>query len=250
MLCALASFAVQAHSIAATWRFDGLTQGLHDLGAKTIAPVESFEMTIAVHYPNGGIFFEQNDGVAVRSTGLPAISDQDGAGKINMLSVNGVQSAAAEAIAFSFSKRGYLTGIDFDGVKDETLEHFVFTSSGGIRINFFDSAADTTIPGAVTNAPPETLWGDVVYLLEGGGFDDEVHDLRIPFAPGQLFVLTYAELPPVNLFLYGVGDGARLQGITVVEVPEPATALIVLAGFVAPSIIGHTMRRRLSSLMN
>ncbi len=145
-------------------------------------------------------------------------------------------NGTSEFIEFSFDAPGILTGLNFDGVKDESFEYFVLESTGGVRINFFDSAANTTVAGAIDNAVLQgAVTGQVVYLLEGGGFDDETNSLSIPFAAGQLFKLTYAEVGG------GLGaqfepllapNGARLQGITV-AVPEPATLLLAGAALAA-----------------
>jgi hypothetical protein len=150
----------------------------------------------------------------------------------------------SEYIEFSFDAPGVLTGLNFDGVKDESLEHFVLESSGGVRINLFDSAANTTIPGAIDNAVLQgAVTGQVVYLLEGGGFDDETNSLAVPFVAGQVFLLTYAEVggglgepyEPTE-----VPNGARLQSITVV--PEPTSA--ALAAIAAVALIAARAARR------
>jgi len=144
--------------------------------------------------------------------------------------INGV----SEFIEFSFDTPGTLTGLNFDGVKDESFEYFLLESSGGVHVNLFDSAANFTIPGAIDNAVLlGAINGQVIYMLEGGGFDDEVIDLVIPFAAGQVFKLTYLELGG------GLGaafeptlapNGARLQSITVAAVPEPATLFLAVVG--------------------
>jgi hypothetical protein len=213
---------------AATWVFGSNSNGLTNFSSKTLPPNDTFALQLSVHNPAGGRFFEGDTaGLTVNSTGLAGVLDLDGAGKINLLDVNGVP--AAESVAFSFDKPGALTGIDFDGVKDESLEYFILTSSGGLRINFFDSFANTSIPGAVDDAIGSQITGDVAYLLETGPYDDEAIGLQIPFVAGQQFVVTYAELAPVADPLYEPGNGARLQGITVATVPEPTTLLMLFA---------------------
>jgi hypothetical protein len=237
---------------AATWTFGSDMNGLTDVSSKAFAPVDAFEMTLSVHNPAGARFFEGGaNGVTVNSTGLSGITDVEGADKINLLMVGGVPAATAEAVEFSFDKPGVLTGIDFDGVKDEALEYFVLTSSAGVRINFFDSFANTSIPGAVDDAIASgAVTGDVVYLLETGVLDDEAQGLRIPFAAGQQFVVTYAELAAVAHPAYEPGNGARLQGITVESVPEPGAILMTITaatltyGLARPTRVSPALRLR------
>lgn len=156
----------------------------------------------------------------------------------------------SEFIEFSFATPGTLMGLNFDGVKDESFEYFLLEGSGGVRVNLFDSAANFTIPGAIDNAILlGAVSGEVVYLLEGGGFDDETNSLAIPFAAGQVFRLTYLELGG------GLGEpfepalepnGARLQSITAAAVPEPAAhALAVSAASLL--LAAGARRRRLSA---
>jgi hypothetical protein len=155
----------------------------------------------------------------------------------------GPLAGAAESVRFSFNRAGKLTGMNFDGVKDESLEYFVLTSSGGVRVNFFDSAANTTVPGAVDAAVlGGAVTGAVEYLLEiDDTIDDEAQALSIPFAAGQQFDLAFfalgAEFGPTE-----AANGARLQGITVAPVPEP-TALIA-AAMAALSALSFVVRRR------
>jgi hypothetical protein len=155
-------------------------------------------------------------------------------------------SGSSEFVEFSFDVPGLLTGLNFDGVKDESLEYFILESTGGLRINLFDSAANTTIPGAIDNAVLHgAVTGQVVYLLEGGGFDDEANNLVIPFAAGQVFTISYAEVGG------GLGaafepiiapNGARLEGITVAAVPEPAS-LALSASAIGILLIAALARR-------
>ena len=226
---------------AASWTFGSNANGLTNLSSKTFLPVDAFKMNLSVNNPAGARFFESDAaGLTVNSTGLAGITDLEGADKINLLDVAGVPATAAESVVFSFDTPGVLTGIDFDGVKDEALEFFILTSSGGLRINFFDSFANTSIPGAVDDAAGQ-ITGDIIYLLETGSFDDEAQSLHIPFAAGQQFVVTYAELAPVAHPDYEMGNGARLQGITVEAVPEPTTGVISIG---VALLISMRRRRR------
>ncbi len=153
-------------------------------------------------------------------------------------------NGTSEYIEFSFDRPGILTGLNFDGVKDESLEYFLLETPG-VRVNLFDSFANTTIPGAVDNAIVQgALTGEIVYLLENGIQDDETIDLAIPFAAGQMFRLTYMEVggglgsafEPTE-----IPNGARLQGITVAAVPEPAAGVALAIG--GALLIGPLIRR-------
>lgn len=173
--------------------------------------------------------------LGILSRNLPGVVDPS-LDKFDILGGTSPLAGTGESLQFSFNRPGVLTGINFDGVKDESLEYFILELTGGIRVNLFDSAANTTIPGAVAAAQFDgVVTGDVVYLLEiSSQIDDEAQGLQIPFAAGQVFVLTYAELGAA----YGItedGNGARLQGISVMAVPEPGAFWlgIIAALFVA-----------------
>jgi len=130
-----------------------------------------------------------------------------------------------------------LTGLDFDGVKDESLEFFTLETFG-VRLHFFDSQA---IRSLVESA---NLPGEVVYLDEiSSQIDDEVSNLKVRFAAGQLLTLTYGELDGQVVTLQR-GNGARLQAITVQlnPVPEPAAVLPS-----ASLVIGWIAHRRVCS---
>jgi len=156
-------------------------------------------------------------------------------------------SGISEYIEFSFDQEGMLTGLSFEGVKDESLEYFLLETDGK-RFNFFDSAANITIPGAIDNALAlEALSGTVIYLLETDLYNDEVIDLSIPFSAGQVFRLTYMELGGGLGPLYepiGTPNGARLQSITVSAVPEPRAEILMAAAAVLGCLWFCTSTRR------
>ncbi|MGD9721253.1 MAG: hypothetical protein AB7O59_08595 [Pirellulales bacterium] len=197
----------------------------------------AFSMDLAAG-PAGSGLWETNSifGMGVDSEavlgpgGLPARFDR----------INGT----SEYIEFSFGQSGILTGLNFDGVKDESLEYFLLESTG-VHVNFFDSFANTTIPGAVDNALLQgAITGGVVYLLENGTYDDETIDLAIPFVAGQIFRLSYQEVGG------GLGaqyeptiapNGARLQGISVV--PEPGAWKLFAVGALLFAWVTLTRRR-------
>jgi hypothetical protein len=236
--------ALLASGLATTARADTFTfgQGTNDfLGASSKTLTASGFSLNLVAGPAGSGLWESGGGsgmgvdatAVLGSGGLPARFDR----------IAGV----SEFLEFSFDEPGMLTGINFDGIKDESLEYFILESVGGLHINLFDSAANITIPGAVDNAVSQgAITGPVIYLLEGGGFDDETNSLQIPFAAGQVFRLTYAEVGG------GLGaafepilqpNGARLQGLTVAAVPEPASlVLLASAGLL---LVATRLRRRI-----
>ncbi len=162
---------------------------------------------------------------------------------LDVLGGSGPLAGTSEGVQFSFSQPGVLTGIDFDGVKDESLEYFILDVPGGPRLNFFDSAANTTIPHAVDDAVTAgAVTGQVVYLLEiNSTIDDEARNLYIPFVAGQSFTLTFDSLGPEFHPLLA-SNGARLQGITVQAVPEP-TGIAIALGAVLLGCINRRARR-------
>jgi hypothetical protein len=175
-------------------------------------------------------------GLGVDSSGIEGAID----GGTNVFDVlGGDLESTGESIQFSFDRPGVITGLDFDGVKDESLEFFLLESSGGLRINFVDSRANMPdVPNPLYEHPLDAaisdgvVTGDVVYLWEVPAvFDDEVYGLQIPFSAGQQFTLTFGVVGVP--YSQDSGNGARLQAIEVQSVPEPSTlvgALILLAG--------------------
>lgn len=207
-----------AAAAATTFDFNG--NGIFGVPTASITAGD-FTVNLAAGGPPGSLLYE--------SFGATELGIGPGGEILSFEVINGV----AEQLQFSFDEPGVLTGIDFDGVKDEALEFFILQSSPGVRVNFFDSAANTTIPGAIDNAVTQgAVIGDVVYLLETSQHDDEALDLAIPFAAGQQFTLTYAEVGDLGApFSPTVApNGARLQRITVAAIPEPASLpLLALA---------------------
>jgi hypothetical protein len=185
-------------------------------------------------------------GLGISSAALPGVSGDEANvfGVIN--SSDPELNGQAEFVRFSFDRPGVLTGLDFDGVKDELLEYFVLESTGGVKVYFFDSSAnmpdnahpvyerplDAAIDGGAVD-------GEAILLWEvSGQYDDEVHDLSIPFAAGQEFQLTFGGLPVP--YAQGAPNGARLQRIIVSPVPEPGTIGLVLLGI----LVGWSPRVR------
>jgi hypothetical protein len=174
-----------------------------------------------------------NSGLGVDSSQVAGATDSSA----NVFEILGGSSTGlGEFVQFSFDRPGLLTGFDFDGVKDELLEYFRLESANGLRISFVDSHADMPdAPHPAYEHPVAAavhagaLSGEVVYLWEVSGlYDDEVYGLQLPFVAGQVFTLTFGYVG--EPFSQGIANGARLQGIEVQSVPEPAAVLLVLAG--------------------
>ncbi|MBX3435100.1 MAG: hypothetical protein KF847_17420 [Pirellulales bacterium] len=193
----------------------------------------SMELTAG---PAGAVLRETNGaaGLGVDSAAIPDVTDVL-AFSMSLLGGTGPLAGSAEYVEFSFDRPGRITGLDFDGLSDERLEYFRLETIGGVRYNFFDSAADTTVPGAVQGAiDAGVLPGETIFLLEIlGGPIDEAQGLSIPFAAGQTFRLTYGELGAAFGALRA-GNGGTLQGITVEPVSEPAAALLALTAAIGP----------------
>lgn len=232
--------ACAAQAQAATFAFGLNANDLVGAASKTLSS-GGFSMDLTAGPPGSGLWETgSNIGMGVDSTAVLGPGGQ--AARFDR--INGT----SEYIEFSFDTPGFLTGMNFDGVKDESFEYFILETSGGVRINFFDSAANTTVAGAIDNAVLQgAVTGQVVYLLEGNGFDDETYSISVPFAAGQVFKLTYAEVggglgqafEPID-----VPNGARLQSIVVAPVPEPSALLLGASGAIFVVACGGVRKRR------
>ena len=166
----------------------------------------------------GAVLREFSAGLGIQSRTVAGVFDPN-LDKFDVL----LDVLGTDTLTFSFDKPGVLTGIDFDGVKDEPLEFFTLESTNGLQLHFFDSQA---VPSLVTAA---ALPGQVIYLLETAQFDDEIRNLQIRFSAGEQFKLTYGELD--RLFAVPEpGNGARLQSITVEEIQEPVAWILLAVG--------------------
>jgi hypothetical protein len=214
---------------AATFPFGGSQNNLNGLESTSLTS-GGFNLQLSTRIPGTRLNEPQGAGLGIDSTTVVGAGDPQPP-LFNVLEGGGPLAGTGEGARFSFDRSGLLTGINFDGVKDESLEYFVLETPGGQRYNFFDSAANTTVPGAVDSAiAAGVVTGQVVYLLEiNSTIDDEAQGLQIPFGAGDPFTLTFQSLDsrfgPIE-----VANGARLQGITVLAVPEPAGYLLVSIG--------------------
>lgn len=238
--------AVALPSSAATVGFGSQANGVSGLSRATL---DLGEASLAIEaWPQYGAASAVLDergraGLGVNSRTIPGVSGGE-LDKFDVItSLNPELDGRGESVTLTLDRPGYLSAIDFDGVKDEALEYFVLTTESGDRYEFFDSAANTTVAGAVDAAVNAgVVTGDVVYLLEDATFDDEIFGLTIPFAAGEVITITYAELGaqfgPIQS-----GNGARLQGLGFEFVPEPNTFSLAAVGG-----LGVRRRRRAAAV--
>jgi hypothetical protein len=189
---------------------------LNGLASKSLTNGE-FTMQVSAG-PAGGLLYESN-GAPGLGIGTSGVIVTDGEHTVFDMGSTG----AAEFIQFSFDRPGVLTGLDFDGVKDENYEYFLLQTATSPDLYFFDSFENSTANPGLINVP-----GQVIFLQEFHGPDDAVTDLGISFAAGQPFKLTYGQL---NVGL--TGNGARLQSISVGIVPEPSTPVLTMLATIA-----------------
>ena len=214
---------------AAEFRFGRNEAGV---GGLTTAAVIADGVTLSIAAGPAGAVLDARGfgGLGVTSRDLAGVSGGE-VDKFDVIAGSSAFTGQGEFVELVFDVAGSVTAIDFDGVKDESFEYFVVTTESGRRINFFDSAANTTVPGAVDAAIGDgALVGDVLYLLEAATFDDEIFGLAIPVAAGETMTITYAELSSA----YGpiaTPNGAKIQGF--VFQPLPAPSAVILATYAA-----------------
>lgn len=131
----------------------------------------------------------------------------------------------SEWVDFSFDRDGVIRDLLFDGVKDETLEYMILTTSGGKQYSFFDAEVVLRLENAGWTAA--WLTAPNVTLLTSG--NDDVLNVDIPFAAGETFRMSYGEFPfpPGYIPASNPNDlpnGARWEGIVVL--PEPPAGLL------------------------
>lgn len=202
--------------------FGGNLNGLAGQGSKTLVSGR-FTMTLEVTRDGAVMAETDSRGLGVNSRGIAGATDPT-SDKFDVL--GGTLAGEADQVRFWFDRDGFLRDLDFDGVSDEDYEYFLLQTPTSPDLYFFDSFNGSTADPGLISVP-----GVVHFLQEapgGGGsgpVDDRSRPLGIPFTAGQVFVLTYGELAD--------GNGAKWQGVTVV--PEPCTALLLVASAVAAS---------------
>lgn len=184
--------------------------------------VGEFTMHLAAAGPTGAWLFESNGspgmGIGHTQGSVPLGGEHEDFELVG---------SVGEAIVFTFDRPGILTGLDFDGVKDENYEYMLLQTATSPDIYFFDSFAGSIADPGLIDVP-----GEVVFLNEIVFPDDGILDLAIPFSAGQQVSITYGQLS-VGL----PGNGTRLQRIIVAAVPEPATCAILLAGVLSFGLV-------------
>lgn len=186
--------------------FGFANNSLNGLPSKLV-PFDTFNMQLAAGGPATARLWESNGspGLGIDSTGSSSSEGEQ--------TLFDNFTGTSELVTFSFDKAGVLTGLDFDGVKDELYEYMMLRTATSPDLFFFDSFETSSADPGLISVP-----GQVVFLEEFHGPDDSALDLHIPFAAGQEFTITYGDLP-----VGGVGNGARLQRVVVQGIPEPAT---------------------------
>lgn len=229
--CLAATLCFDLAASAATINFGGNRNGLHGV-AVGVAVNGDWRMMLAAG-PAGAVFHESSastlgiDGRAV--TGALDVGDRFGPDKLNLLGGAAPAAGASESVTFSFNRPGVLDALRLDGVKDETLEYVRLQTPGGGAVLLFDFEAELrltqqgfTLADLVTE--PWRLFDDA---------EDDATNLNLPFAAGDEFVLTYGELPfpPGYLPLTPnqPPNGARWQGLSIREIPEPSAACLGVA---------------------
>lgn len=240
-LLVIAVAATPGVALAADFRFGSNAGGFN--GQTSVVLNEAGSSLLLTAGPLGAVLDERSSGgLGVNSRILPGVTGGE-VDKFDVIEGSAAVAGAGEFVTLQFDTPGVITAIDFDGVKDESFEYFILTTESGARINFFDSASNTTVPGAVDAAISDgAVTGEVVYMLEGGGFDDEAFGLTIPVLAGDLVTITYAELGPTYGPLLSP-NGARFQGVTFeASIPEPSTCLLSIL-VIAASCAGDRSRR-------
>ncbi|TWT95253.1 hypothetical protein Pla108_33970 [Botrimarina colliarenosi] len=230
------SLAVAAE--AASFRFESTADPANGLTAATKSDgglAMSFQAA-----PAGAVFDVRTSGLGLNSRAIAGVSDGE-IDKFNRL--GGSLAGQSETLTFSFDKPGFITSLDFDGVKDESFEYFRLETPGGEVLSIFDSQIGLRLVDLSLITEP-----NVTLLTEEGSPDDDLFDIAIPFGAGEVFTLTYREYTPdpTNYqpgFSPLVPNGARFQGLTAILAPEPASALSCLFAGVAIGSIKSRGRR-------
>lgn len=208
---------------AITYLFGRETTGVRGL---TDAQVVQGGVTMSLSAgPAGAVFDERTvGGLGINSRTISGVSDQE----IDKFNFTGGTQISAESMTFSFDRAGKITELNFDGVKDESFEFFRLETPSGEVLSIFDSQIGLRLVDLSLISEP-----NLTLLTEGGGADDDLFDLEIPFAAGEEFRLIYGEhIPnPSNYqpgFTPEAGNGARFTGVTITPIPEPAALLLAL----------------------
>ncbi|TWT88520.1 hypothetical protein Mal64_20030 [Pseudobythopirellula maris] len=211
---------------AERFQFGSNANGVSGLTTATVTEGPA-TMTLAAA-PYGAVFNEaSSSGLGLNSRAIAGVTDNSN-DKFDVL--GGAAAGEGESITFSFDQPGYITMLDFDGVKDESFEFFYLTIPGGEVWSIFDSQIGLRLKDIGEIAEP-----NVTLLTEAGAADDDLFDLHIPFQAGEVFTLQYSEYFPdasnwADGFTPFEGNGSKFQGLEATFVPEPTAGLLGLIG--------------------
>ncbi|MEM9754046.1 MAG: hypothetical protein AAF916_11775 [Planctomycetota bacterium] len=228
VLCWL-PIAQQSMASTVSWTFGRGANGVNGL-ASAVATSNGVALSLTAE-PQGAALAEVSaGGLGVNSRGIAGVVD-DSNDKFDVL--GGTLAGQSEGLTFSFDTDGVLNELRFDGLKDESFEHFRFETPTGQVFTLFDSQIGLRLIDVGSIGLP-----GVTLLAESGGLDDDLVGLSIPFRAGDVFRLTYGEYLPdpselVVSFNPQTGNGGRFQGVTITAIPEPATLLVFAAGLAA-----------------
>lgn len=222
----------------ASYLFGSNANGLNSQASATLQDGGATLSIGVVDSLNGAVLDERGrNGLGLNSRGVVGGVDPQ-VDKFNLLGGPPELAGAGEAIRFSFDVAGALTSLDFDGVKDESFEHFRLETPRNGVFTFFDSQIGLRLRDVGSIDKP-----GVTLLLEepDGTIDDELHNLAFHFAPGEAFTLTYGEYFPrasdlAPGFAPLTGNGARLQGFRVTFTPEPTGFLLAMLASLAAAL--------------
>ncbi len=240
MLCVLSGLPAQA----STFVFSNANpSGLNGLAGGNVADPEVMVSFSAG--PGLAIFATDAGRLGVDSRPNPGVTDPF-PNRLNLM--GGTAAGQGESLSFSFNRTGYLDKLYFDGMKDETLEHFTLTLPNGSVRTIFDFEAEFRL----NFQGFDTEDVGVPNFVMADDATDDISGLGIPFRPGQVFTLTYGQIDyatllpgyvPMNSQGIPTGDianGARFEGLSVTLVPEPGT-LVILVGLLGLTT-GRTKR--------
>lgn len=222
----MATLVCVGHATAGSFIFTSNANGLTGTAGGTLA---DGGLTLNINVGTPGALIDESDdsGMGVDSAGVAGVADAKG-NKFNMLAGSG--TGVGESVMFSFDQPGILNTLMFDGLKDETLEHFILEAPNGTVLTLFDFETEMRLNHQGFNLSDM----GVANPTQAEDADDDVTGLGIAFAAGGVFTLTYGEIDysgavlpgyyPANSSLVPTGDtpnGARFEGIVATLVPEP-----------------------------
>jgi hypothetical protein len=185
---------------------------------------------------SGGLGIDSN---AVVGSGGELTTDRS---RFNRIS-GGPLAGAGEFVEFSFGQPGVITGLLFDGLKDETFEYFRLDLPGGGALTIMDVEVELRLQEQGFTLAAIGL-PNLTFLKDG---NDDNLGLAIPFQAGEVFRMTYGEHPYPQGYAPRGGEspnGARWEGLIVA--PEPATGglVLVVAGMLCAVGRGRRARPR------